>query len=112
MKKVTDPKVLAEWEAKKEQIKQQPSEPDYSHQDQRGLTDALRDTGYGAVHGLWEGGKMLGNAMTGGNLEKIPGYKQYIPFAEKQIEKIKSPNPSPVGDALKIGGEFLPVEGK
>lgn len=92
--------------------KQSSSGSDYSNQDQRGLMDALRDTGYGAVHGLLEGGKMLGNAVTGGNLEKIPGYKQYIPFMDKQIEKIQSPNPSPVGDALKIGGEFLPIEGK
>lgn len=92
--------------------KQSRSEPDYSHQDQRGVVDALRDTGYGAIHGAWDFGKMMGNAVTGGNFEKIPGYKQYIPFMEKQIEKIKSPNPSPVGDALKIAGEFLPIEGK
>lgn len=104
MKKVTDPSILEKLN--------QSEEPDYSQQYKRNFGDTIRDTAYGAVHAPWEIGKLGGNLLTGGHLEEIPGYKQYVPFMEKMIESIKSPYPSPGGDAAKLVGEFALPEAK
>lgn len=82
---------------------------DYSQQYKRNIGDTLRDVAYGAIHGPWEAGKLGGNILTGGNLEKLPGYKQYIPFMEKMIESVKSPYASPAGDIAQTVGEFAPA---
>lgn len=99
---------MSDWELVAEE-----NEQEHPQQNNRGPYDALRDVFYGAIKGgLWEPGKFLGNIATGGNLEKIPGYKQYIPFVDKLVESIQSPNKSPGGESLKIAGEFaLPVGG-
>lgn len=89
-----------------------PEQPDYSQQYKRNIGDTLRDTAYGAVKPLWEAGKLGGNVLTGGHIDEVPGYKQYIPFMEKMIESIKSPYPSPGGEAAKLVGEFAIPEAK
>lgn len=103
-KKVSDPDLIAELDKQVE--KKSPKKPDFSQQYKRNFGDTLRDVGYGVVHGPWEAGKLLGNVVTGGHLEDIPGYKQYIPFMNEQIEKIKSPYPSPWSGVEHGVGEF------
>lgn len=90
---------------KRQQTKQKMN-PDYSQQNKRGYSDALRDFGYGAVKGPWELAKFAGNAATLGYLEDMPGYQKGGQYIDKLIEGIKSPYPSPAGEALQTIGEF------
>lgn len=79
---------------------------DYSNQDKRGVFDSLRDTGYGLVKGVVGGLDALRSPLDKKFIESQGGKE---PDINQQLNKIKSPYPSPAGEVLQKVGEYAPL---
>ena len=80
--------------------------PDYSQQTKRGLSDSLRDLGYGLTKGVVGGLNALRSPLDDKFIQAL-GKK--APDVNEVIDKIKSPYPSPGGNALQKAGEYGPM---
>lgn len=98
------------WTPKEEISPEQQSQEDIyaqSEQSPRGWKDSLRDLGYGVAKGTKGIADLLRSPLDDKFAESMAKrFGEKIPDINKEIEKIKSPNPSLGGKALQLAGEY------